>query len=65
MRMIASTGAGMLLTVALFGAFDWATQCDACVKADDGGPGTTILFLGLLLVPIGLVPAYLKRRRSP
>lgn len=60
--MVASLGAGMLATVGLFAAVEWATTCEACVKPDDGGLGTTILFAGLLLVPMGLLPAYLKRR---
>lgn len=64
MRMVASTGAGMLITVGLFAAVEWATTCKACVTPDDGGLGTTFLFMGMLLIPLGLLPAYLKRRRT-
>lgn len=64
MRMMWSLGAGMLATVGLFTFVEWATTCQACVNADDGGLGTTFLFAGLLLVPMGIVPAYLKRRRA-
>lgn len=54
----------MIITVGLFAAVEWATRCKACVTPDDGGLGTTLLFVGLLMVPMGLLPAYLKRRRG-
>lgn len=53
----------MLATVGLFAVVDWATTCRACVTPNDGGLGTTLLFAGVLLVPLGLIPAYAKRRR--
>ncbi len=64
MRMFVSTGIGMLLTVAMFGAMDWATSCTACVSPADGGLGSSFLLLGTLMIPLGLLPAYLKHRRS-